>query len=355
LLSIAIWQITEPVRRRNYNVPMKLFVYECVSAGGLGAGAPASLRPEGWAMLAALVEDFDKVPGVETHTLLEDSCPRTLGRRCQRVGPAEEPVGFLDVVSRSDQVLVIAPETDHMLATRSRWVLEAGKVLLGPSLDATNLASDKLALARHWKRCGVPTPETEQLSPSNTPANFSAFPAVCKPRCGAGSQATFLVRDHNDLAAQAARAELPGAEFVLQPFVPGQPASVTFLCGPAQRLALLPATQNLSHDGRFRYRGGDWPLAAPLAKRAILLAERALATLDGLVGMVGVDLVLGDAPDGSADFAIEINPRPTTSYIGLRQLAEDNLAGLMLRIAQGECVPGVRWRTAQVRVTSGKN
>ena len=51
---------------------------------------------------------------------------------------------------------------------------------------------------------------------------------------------------------------------------------------------------------------------------------------------MGVDLVLGREPDGSEDFVIEINPRLTTSYVGLRAAARSNLAEAMWHVAQGE-------------------
>ena len=53
------------------------------------------------------------------------------------------------------------------------------------------------------------------------------------------------------------------------------------------------------------------------------------------VGYLGVDLVLGEAADGSDDVVIEINPRLTTSYVGLRALARENLAAAMLDVASG--------------------
>ena len=58
---------------------------------------------------------------------------------------------------------------------------------------------------------------------------------------------------------------------------------------------------------------------------------------------------LGDAADGSRDFAIEVNPRLTTSYVGLRALAEFNLADAMLKVAAGEDVEPFRWKPGRVR------
>ena len=44
--------------------------------------------------------------------------------------------------------------------------------------------------------------------------------------------------------------------------------------------------------------------------------------MPGLQGYVGVDLVLGE----ETCWLIEINPRPTTSYVGLRRVIDLNMA-----------------------------
>ena len=44
----------------------------------------------------------------------------------------------------------------------------------------------------------------------------------------------------------------------------------------------------------------------------------------------------------------EINPRLTTSYIGLRQLARTNLAETWLRLFQGETVDDLDWHADRV-------
>ena len=86
------------------------------------------------------------------------------------------------------------------------------------------------------------------------------------------------------------------------------------------------------------------PLPPPLEKRAQRIAAAAIDGLTGLFGYLGVDVVLGD--DGR-DWAIEINPRLTTSYVGLRALAETNLAAAMLDMAHGK-TPDLRWHGGSV-------
>jgi tyramine---L-glutamate ligase len=165
------------------------------------------------------------------------------------------------------------------------------------------------------------------------------FPRVLKPRVGAGAQATWLVRDSDNwnAAVRAAQTELPGSDFVVQPYQPGAPASMALLCGKDQTLLTPGAFQRLRTDDRLTYEGGSAPLPRPLRARAQRLARSARAAAAPLRGYVGIDVILGhakncDAEDCSADVVVEINPRLTTSYIGLRRLTADNLASHWLRV-----------------------
>jgi len=301
---------------------MRVFVYEhtCALADPSAAG---SLAAEGRAMLSAVLDDFRRVSGVEPITL----------------GAGEGREAFCELARSADWTLLIAPEFDGILAERCRWAEEAGGRLLGPSSEAVRLTADKWLTARHLQAAAVPTPPCVLL-PEPGP-----FPAVLKPREGAGSQATFLVRNKRELARRSRQAVAEGwrGPLILQPFVPGMAASVAFLVGPGRCVPLLPAAQHLSDDGRFRYLGGSVPLPVELRDRAVNLARRAVEAVSGLRGYVGVDEVLGDM-----DQVIEINPRLTTSYVGLRALAETNLAEAMLRVAAGEEVT-LRWRKGEVR------
>jgi predicted ATP-grasp superfamily ATP-dependent carboligase len=119
---------------------------------------------------------------------------------------------------------------------------------------------------------------------------------------------------------------------------------VACLVGPGGIDPLIPCEQILSTDGRFLYQGGRLPIAPDLAARVIAIAVRAAACVPGLLGYVGVDVILGS--DGR-DWAIEINPRLTTSYVGLRRLSEVNLLEAILAVVRGKSA-ALRWRAGSV-------
>jgi tyramine---L-glutamate ligase len=331
---------------------MRVFVYEylCSGAGGDTCRMP-SLQTEGWAMLSAVLADLARCPGMETHTLLDPQRHFPAGSWSARTilhfaEPASKEQAFRALAAAADFVLVIAPEFDGILERRCCWVEQEGGHLLGPSTDAVRLTADKLTLADHWKTHGVPTPASLELPSETSPTSFS-YPLVAKPRFGAGSQATFLVRNDDGLAQAVLQADSEGwpTPLLLQAYAPGLAASVAFLAGREKRHALPAAEQRLSRDERLHYLGGRLPLPADLDRRARHLAERAAECVEGLYGWFGVDLVLGDAEDGSDDVVIEINPRLTTSYLGLRRLARFNLAEALLDIATGSSEPSWEWRT----------
>jgi hypothetical protein len=311
---------------------MRVFVYEYLSSGAAGETSTAgSLQTEGWAMLSAVLEDFGHCRGVETLTLLDprlarftNTWPLCIVPHFSRTAPEED--AFRALAVSADFSLVIAPEFDDILLRRCRWVEAEGGRLLGPSSTAVRLTADKLTMACHWTERGIATP----FGPTS-------FPLVCKPRFGAGSQATFLVHNEKELARARRQAQDEGwsGELMLQSYTRGLAVSVSFLADGGEWHVLPAAEQHLSNDGRFRYLGGCLPLPSRLDRRARGLAERAARCVEGLHGWFGVDLILGDAEDGSGDAVIEINPRLTTSYVGLRRLARFNLAEALLAIATG--------------------
>ncbi len=279
----------------------QIFVYEHITALGLGreAGSPGhSLFLEGRAMLYAICDDLQAIPGVEVP-----------------VGGSDD---FSNLAAEADWSFVIAPETDGVLLKLAEEVVRVGGRLLGPGPAAIALTSDKYALFRHWQQRGVRTPETV-LVPELPPS----WPCVVKLRDGAGSEGMRLLR------TEAEYGECSGFR-VAQPFCPGIPVSIAFLIGPHDSVALPATFQLISTDGQFRYGGGLWPIAPELAARAERLGRAALLGAPGLLGFIGIDLILGDAADGTEDFAIEINPRLTTSYVGLRSWFDGNLAELLL-------------------------
>lgn len=314
-------------------------MYEHVCGGGfVGEDLPSSLRKEGWAMLRALVADLVTLADVDVVTALDGRFdPSSLDSAVVPVTSAKEVPGVFDSLAREqDGTVVIAPETGGVLLRLSRRVLEVGGRLLGSEPEAVQLASDKFLCAAELRRLGVPVLPVAPYRPR--PRATEAL--VVRPRFGAGSSGLRLV--------EAGMALPPSAGGLLvSPFSEGMATSVLLILGARGALPLAPCRQLLSGDGRFRYLGGRAPLAPGLARRAVELALRAVKVSPGLRGFVGVDLLLSEI-SSTGDQVVEVNPRLTTSYVGLRRLARGNLTRSWLACWDGRAPAAPSWREGEV-------
>lgn len=312
---------------------MHFFLYEWITGGGLveeSGALPKSLLNEGSAMLTAMAKDLAAIPGASVSALKDMrldalSLPGCQVYEVQSRSDHEEQ--FLRQAERADYTLVIAPEFDGILNETHRLIVENSNQLLGCISEFVALTTDKHQTALRLAKQGVPVPEAIVFEPDEEklPTDFN-YPAVLKPVDGVGSQDMLLVSKPSDEPPPYAWSRR------LERYCPGISASVSFLCGPSRRVALPACRQRISEDGRFQYLGGSRLMQPELARRATALAERCLEALPPARGYVGVDLIVGKAADGSEDVVLEVNPRLTTSYVGLRAMTNDNLARALVDV-----------------------
>ena len=299
-------------------------------------------------MLAAIATDLAAIEGTAVDVLhdVRHAPVAVPGINVTDVrSAAEEQRALWRLAGRADWTLLIAPEFDEHLLLRARLVERCGGRLLGPSSQLVALASDKHATAEHLARHGVPVPRGLALEPGEPLPGAFEYPAVLKPRDGAGSLGIEWVgnrRHERRVPQHAAR---------LERYQPGVPASVAVLCGTGMIVPLVPCGQRLASETDFSYLGGWLPLAPRLAARAGRLARQAASALPEPLGYVGIDMVLGADPAGSGDVVVEVNPRLTTSYVGLRAFSRSNLAAAMIAVAQGS-EPQLCWNLEAIQFTS---
>lgn len=269
--------------------------------------------------ITALDPRFDeRVPGLNRTTLPADEVVQAL--------PSEHEATYLSLLKRCDAVLVIAPETNGILAKLTAQAEMAGIPLLGSSASAAAAAADKAACSRLFRLANLPIPKTLVASFSSAPrvAKKIGCPLVIKPIDGVGSEGVCRINRLSDLPpALAMLDQVTSRErILLQSYASGIPTSVSLLIAEGRCLPLSLNRQFIEEGSPFQYRGSQVPFNHRAGKRALELACLVVSLIPGLNGYVGIDMVLTN------DLAqlIEINPRLTTSYIGLRQVAQINLA-----------------------------
>jgi predicted ATP-grasp superfamily ATP-dependent carboligase len=296
---------------------LTILIHEWVTGGGLGAlEPPASWVAEGQAMRRAVAADFASLGnrGIRVLVTLDERAPEDPGPwSVVRIGPGEWPDAVCELARRADYTVLIAPETMGILAGMARGLQNDGAQSLGSTAEAIELTGDKLRFSRWLKTRGVRTPHCLRIIPKDGLPAEVHFPAVFKPIDGAGSLDTYYLSGRQTLPRAARR--LP--EALLQPFRAGVPLSGSFLVreGPEPWLVGLGWQRIEIRNGRFTYHGGRIPWRGRFFEPQL---ARALASVPGLRGFVGIDFVW---EAGSEDIEVlEINPRPTTSYVGLSRI-----------------------------------
>lgn len=326
-------------------VPKRVFVSEYVCGGAWPEDTlEPSLAREGRAMLTAILADLLRLPGSQVVTTWD----RRLGEfpwgeananagearlKICEVTPHDEAARFEDLCRASDAALIIAPEFDGILANR---VATAARLttLPGPDEEAVSLCSDKLTLSQFLDEKQIATVPTAIVNLAE-PVSRWEFPVVLKPRDGAGSLQTFLVSDSMEFERRCQELTQAGwpAQFIQQPFVPGEPISAAAIIEAAGDRHILPvAKQLLSENGRFEYLGAEWTAQSARWQPSVSsVIHQVVDAVPGLRGYIGLDLI--GMTDGSVQ-VVDINPRLTTGYLAWRRRTQSNLAASILDTAE---------------------
>lgn len=290
-------------------------------------------------MLRAVLNDFQAWGGVRLVTTRDVRLAGVFLRAESVVDlHHEEYLQTLNgLVAGVDAVLVIAPESEGILARLSALVEEKGRLLLGSTAGGVSIAGDKWECFRRFLENGLPTPPTKRMhcAVALAAAEEFGFPLVVKPVDGVGCEGVSIVSDSSSLG-KALDLLYPQPESILvQPYLPGTHASVSLLVAETGVLPLSLNRQAVSPGMPFIYRGGTVPLDHVMRDVAFQYAGRAVSLVPGLRGYVGVDMLLTE----KECYVVEINPRLTTSYVGLRRVIDINLAEAIWRACSDRTLP----------------
>lgn len=299
---------------------MRVYVYEFATGGGL-AGQPlhSHLVGEGDLMLQALVRDLVDCPDIEV-VISRDARLPPLHPSVQTYWvDIQNPLSKVwdSCLECADAVWPIAPETGGILEQVCRSVLNANRLLLNTGGATVSVAASKYRTFSQLRAGGVPAVATWKMD--NLPS-LTGDAWVLKPDRGEGCGSACLVRSLDNLPHG-------DADWVLQPYVPGQAASLSLL----------------AHDGRVRVLGRNRQRVVLIDDRFSLLgcvvngldaddesmdvlARAIVAALPGLRGYVGVDFIV----TAQGPMVLEVNPRLTLSYVGLSRSLSCNVAALVL-------------------------
>lgn len=330
----------------------KIFVCEFITGGGLNAQAlPESLAKEGALMRDTLLYDLSNLPyRVSTTVDARLSSPKYCAE-CVKLSSNDDVWQVWKTQMQNvDAVWLIAPETNSILhyftqiAEHTKMAGLANPLILGCGLKSIEISSDKLATYLALKQANILTVPTYTIQ--NWPKGDGSW--LAKPNDGAGCEDTVCFDSALDLMhwlVQNNKLET----HVIQPFKTGVPASVSCVMhrGQAQLLSCNKQLINMSQH-TLSYKGSEINGMCEHWHAFERIANDIAMALPDLAGYVGIDVIVeNNGHDNDKIFVLEINPRLTISYAGLREATGVNPAELIINTLTD---PNFKWPTLQQNI-----
>lgn len=274
-------------------------------------------------MRDALIADLMIIPDVNV-SLTHDARLDPPNLCASRVVSAAEDVWniWAEEIAKADAVFIIAPETDGVLLRLSLMVEQAGKKVLNSGEAALKVSASKCLTSARLYESAVNVVPSYALGCHDL--QESAW--VVKPDDGAGCTSTTYFADVSTFSDwYGSNSEF--GNLIIQPFIEGIPASISMLCKGGQAWVLSCNRQLVSIDAnQFVFHGVEINGMRDEWARFAEIAAQIARALPALAGYVGVDVIVQE----DQITVIEINPRLTTSYVGLSQALSLNPARLLL-------------------------
>ena len=317
---------------------LKLYVCEFITGGGLCAeDLSFSLVKEGAMMRDALLRDLIELNEYEITTLHDVRLGPSLHVTDSMPVENDFDEAFKNKLTEVDLVWLIAPETDGILLKLSELCYEADVIFLGCEFDSMLIGTSKSLAYDALKEANIYT--IPMIAGDDFVADSAFVEAksiqainedrwVAKPEDGAGCDGikifddlhilmTWLKEDHKYL------------NYVIQPFQSGIAASLSMVCRGGKAWLLCCNQQHITDDTEtFTLKGITLNGMQGYWQRFETIARRIAKMLPDASGYIGVDLILDTQHDKI--LVVEINPRLTTSYVGLRDAIGHNPAKIIL-------------------------
>jgi predicted ATP-grasp superfamily ATP-dependent carboligase len=315
---------------------MKILVFEYITGGGFNRQTlPHSLLSEGRMMLQALLANLSAINGIRVVLMLDSRAAGTLntaGFETVIIKPAHNcHEEFAALARHCDAVWPIAPESDGILQALCEIVGLSGKKLLTSPAQAVAITGNKWTTYQHLKQHGIATVPTRLYSEETWDNQYLPSKTqqwLVKPVDGVGCSDSYIVSDPHDVANRHTRA----GQAIIQPHIEGKKTSLSCLfkqgrgwlvCVNLQRFTIVNQQYQLSEievnvaTDANRYQG---------------LVDATAKALPTLWGYAGIDLI--ETPEQC--LVLEINPRLTTSFVGIDAALGINVAENVLHLLTGK-------------------
>ncbi len=315
-----------------YKVGKKILIFEYITGGGFAQqDLPGSLAKEGVMMLNALVNELAVCPDVQLTIVLDWRVNDLIVPKnvtIVRVTRNQCVYKLLSgLITQFDFIWPVAPEIDAALYKVTKLIEQQKISLLSSSSQAVYLCSDKLATAQLLNQWDVLTVESVQL---DLFSNQFAGPWVIKPKEGAGCFNSYYV-DHNNYSEIIKQIESQ-ADYIIQPYMIGKTLSLSCVFRAGKAWLLCCNQQQVSiKNAQFELEACIVNVDTENLNDYQKLIDQIAMAIPGLFAYVGIDIIHSE---NLPPLVLEINPRLTTSYVGINPATGVNVAKAVIEMSE---------------------
>ena len=191
----------------------------------------------------------------------------------------------------------------------------------------------KIDAKGYWKRAIENLHEKWQSEDPLTPLKL-----IIKPLVGVDCENIVVISDIADLSYDLEEIFPPGSRIIVQEYIQGTDISVSLISDGKKALPISLNEQYITiGNAKGTYFGGKIPYESKYRDEAFEIAAKAVETIGGIKGFVGVDLLINaDEKDVYSVYLLEINSRFTTPYVGLRKICNFNIGKSIIELIDGK-------------------
>ncbi|MFX1523757.1 MAG: ATP-grasp domain-containing protein [Promethearchaeota archaeon] len=332
----------------------RIFIFEFVSGGGFNkVEIPISLFCEGYGMLRSIISDFKSL-NFEIITMLDFR----IKHLAQFLLVDELAITskndnffkkFKNIAKTCYYVFIIAPESAKILYRLTKVANSAKIELLSTNLEGIKIGMSKWSTYEFFKEKKITSPKTFLIPHRKMHLDHSFIqhifnklkkPVIIKPEDGVGAESIYYIESQDQLNRfflKSLKNDKDKRKYIIQEFIKGTDLSMSLIGKTCSKnshfktpLLLSVNSQEINiKNAKFvsEYFGGTTPIENhPIVEKQINDMFKNV-DFSPILGYFGIDFIR--TSDDKLVF-IEINPRLTTSYIGLRNAININPVQLIL-------------------------
>ena len=294
----------------------KILIYEYITGGGLSnEDLSSDLMYEAKQILISIIESCDLSKNFDYKYFVDYRLKELHSNNSISIYKSSDLYN-ISLIKNFDYIIPVIPEINYELYRYVKFLKKNNFKTIISDPKTIKICSDKLLFYKYFSKNDLPVIKTfENIS---FPKDSKKY--ILKDRYGAGCSFIRVI-DKRDIKKFHDRNK------VIQPYVKADNYSISVFFTKNNFRFLTLNKQNLAHHmNMIKIESLTINTKNNYYLKILSLIDNIKRTMPGLFGFVGIDILIRN----DMIYIVEINPRLTTSYVGLNETIGCNMVDLLL-------------------------